>query len=192
MHPKAMFRTLALGLSLLFGAAAADAQAVKWVVKPEASPVTFLATGKPGFLKINGEGAKLEGTGHVEGGKLTGAFDVNVDAFKTGIDLRDEHMKNKYLETGKFPKAHLVLEAVAIDPASTSEQEKDFTGKLTIKGVEKPVSGKMTVTFSGKQVKGEATFPVQIDEYPIEVPVYLGVTVAKSVDVKVEFVGEQG
>jgi len=163
--------------------------AATWTVVPAESPVSFLATGKPGFLKIRGEGASLSGAATDEGGKLSGSFKVALSALKTGIDLRDEHMKEKYLETGKHPEASLTLDPIAVDLAKGGD-DLAFTGKLTVKGVEKPVSGTFDLEpEKDGAVKGKAVFKVVIEDYPIGVPSHLGVTVAESVEVTAAFRG---
>lgn len=131
--------------------------------------VRFAAKGNPGFLRIDGEGGKVQGSVTEDAGNTTGELTVELKDFKTGISLRDEHMRDKYLEVAKFPLATLKLKSV------TGET---WTGDLTLKGVTKPVSGKV----SADKI---ATFKVNLEEYPIGVPSYLGVTVAKEVEVVV-------
>lgn len=163
----------------------ATAETKTYAVKPDASSVGFLAVGKPGFLKIRGEGGKLVGKATITDGKLSGAFEVALGDLKTGIDLRDEHMKEKYLEVAKFPKATLTIDSLVV---ANGEKEYDFNGKLTVKGVEKPVSGKLNLTLAADKAEGKASFKLQTGDYPIGVPSHLGVTMAESVDVNAEFV----
>lgn len=175
-------------LASCFGAAT-PGLAETWAVKSEQSPVTFLATGKPGFLKIKGEGGSVAGSAAIEQGKLTGTFDVALAPLKTGIDLRDEHMHGKYLESAKFPTARLVLDPVAIGPAKGGAYE--FTGKFTLKGVEKPVSGKLVLKLEGNQAKGQASFELALGDYPVGVPSHLGITVAESVKIEADVTAER-
>lgn len=163
----------------------ASARAEAWAVKPEASPVTFVAIGKPGFLKIRGEGAQLNGTATINGEKLTGDFKVSLAALTTGIDLRDEHMKNKYLDVAKFPEAALVLDPVTI---STGDNEYPFTGTLTIKGESKAIAGTLSLDLTAASASGSAEFKIKIGDYPaIGVPSHMGVTVAESVEIVAKF-----
>ena len=60
--------------------------------------------------------------------------------------------------------------------------EKKFRGKLSLHGKEKEVAG--TYTAEGGLVK--AKFPLTLSDYAIDVPRYLGITVADTVDVNVE------
>jgi polyisoprenoid-binding protein YceI len=169
----------------------AHAAPLTFALKPEQSPVTFLATGKPGFLKIRGEGAQASGAATLDGQTLAGRFEVKLDAFKTGIDLRDEHMKTKYLKVGEFPTATLTLAPTTL-PSATGKVEVPFNGTLTIKGTEKPVSGTLEAALSPTEATGTAKMTIKLTDYPIDVPTYLGVTVAESVDVEVAFVAAAG
>lgn len=82
---------------------------------------------------------------------------------KTGIELRDNHMKNKYLEVEKYPVA-------TIKKAATSENG-DFNGEIEIRGVTKPVSGKYKV--EGDSLKTE--FTVKMSDFNIEKARYMGI-----------------
>lgn len=177
-------RSLLLAV-LLVAAPAVAAESVTFEVKPASSPVTFLATGKPGFLKIQGEGAQLAGSAKLEGQILSGSFDVALKELKTGIELRDEHMKEKYLEVPTHPTAKLVLSPLTL-AKTDGHVEAPFQGTLTIKGVEKPVAGTVALDLGADAVTGEAKMEVKLSDYPIGVPSYLGVSVAETVAVTVK------
>ena len=145
------------------------------------SEVQFLAVGNPGFLTIKGSGGKLAGSLLEEKGKMSGTLTVNLNDLDTGIDLRNKHMKEKYLETAKFPKALLDVKDL-----SSADGDHEFAGKLTLKGVTKPVTGKYTV----KEKAMTAEFKTSLKDFPIGVPSYLGVSVAEDVTVTVEAVIE--
>lgn len=136
--------------------------------------VEFLAVGSPGFLKISGKGAKAVGTAAVTDGVATGHFIVALEDLKTGIELRDKHMKEKYLETPKWRDAYLDLDAWKVTDTSTK-----FSGKLTLKGVSKPVFG--TAAFHDGVLRAE--FEIDLKDFPVGVPSHLGVTVAEDVTV---------
>ena len=82
------------------------------------SGVEFLAVGKPSALKINGTGGKLAGTIEVDGTEIKGRILVKINDFSTGISLRDQHMKEKYLETEKFSDAWLEIKKIELDRKS--------------------------------------------------------------------------
>lgn len=179
-------------LALLFALSSSAApskgkvEAPSFQVLPEKSAVHFLAVGRPSMLKIHGtstEGPK--GNLKLEGSKLLGEVSVAVSKLDTGIALRTEHMKEKYLEEKKYPEAKLTVLDAAVEPAfatTLTNKEAPFRGKLALHGKEKEVSG----TFQAENGKLTAKFPVNLTDFAIEVPKYLGVTVAEQVDVDVE------
>lgn len=142
-----------------------------------AGDVVWHAVGSPGFLKIDGKGGTVDGQAWVGGdGIATGHFTVDPAGFKTGLELRDKHMKEKYLEVAKWKDAFFDLDAWKV--TTTSSQ---FGGKLTIKGVTKQVFG--TAVFDGKTLK--ADFEIDLSDFNVGVPSHLGVTVAKTVTVEI-------
>ncbi len=151
------------------------------------STATFEAVGRPSLLKIKGEGAKVTGQLTIENNDAKGAFELNLEGFNTGIETRDHHMKEKYLEIAKFPKANLVITHVEL-PANwkpgTDVSSTPFQGQLTLKGVTKPVSGHVKI--SGESLATEAEFSISLKEFPVGVPSYLGITVADAVNVTVK------
>lgn len=139
--------------------------------------VEWHAVGSPGFLKIDGKGGKVEGPVMMNGdGKVTAHFTVDMTAFTTGLDLRDKHMRDKYLEVGKFKDAFFDL-----DPWTLTESSSQFKGKLTIKDVAKPVFG--TAAYRNGVLK--ADMEIHLNDWPIGVPSHLGVSVAEDVTVNV-------
>lgn len=147
---------------------------------PVTGSVEFKGKATPGFLTIPGKGGKLTGDVTVTGGVATGTLTVNLADFSTEIDMRDDHMKNKYLEVGTYPTATLVLK-----PWTVTAAESDFEGDLTLHGVTKPVKGKAKV--DGKKLA--ATMKVKASEYGIPAPDYgvgkAKVTMGEEIDVTV-------
>jgi polyisoprenoid-binding protein YceI len=166
--------------------AAAQAVAAIQKFKPSAdSTATFEAVGRPSLLKIDGKGAKLGGELQIADSKATGKFDLDLTGFDTGIDTRNEHMKEKYLETQKFPKAFLTLEKVDLPAGFKPGDSADvpFKGQLTVKDVAKPVQGKVKI--NGGTMTSSADFSFKLSDYPVGVPKYMGITVADDVNVHV-------
>lgn len=155
----------------------------------------FVAVGKPSALKIKGQGAGLAGDLKLEGKSVSGTFTFDMDKFVTGIDLRDHHMKEKYLEVPKYPKATFSLETLALPSnPGTDGFKKDgvpFTGKLTLHGVTLPVSGTIDIATASGVTQGDGQFEIKISDFKIDVPKYLGITVADSVQVKVHIVAKE-
>jgi polyisoprenoid-binding protein YceI len=141
--------------------------------------VSWTAIGSPGFLQIDGKGGSVEGELKDEGGKISGTFTCELTRFKTGLKTRDKHMKKDYLHVKKFPTAKLELDPVEVG------RSFDFTGKLTLHGVTKKVKGKGKLKKVGSSNVITAKMTLNLSDYNIEIPSYLGVTVAKNVDLEV-------
>ncbi len=141
--------------------------------------VSFLAKGNPGFMKIEGKGP--EGMRGVLDGQR-GKFIFPLKNLETGIDLRDEHMKEKYLEVEKFPDAVLELLNAENLTGPGSDSSGSFRGRLTLHGVTKEVSGEYE--FSGTKLI--ASFSIKLSDFGIDVPSWMGVTVADIVDLKTD------
>ncbi len=147
--------------------------------------VTWEAQGFPGFLRINGEGGQVSGEVHISGGSMRARIRVDLSKFKTGLSLRDNHMHDKYLETGKFKWAILELGPIY----SGDGKEQKFKGKLEIKNQTRSVTGKVKITSKGKLKHVQASFTMLIEDYSrIGIPAYAGITMAEKVKVDVKFI----
>jgi polyisoprenoid-binding protein YceI len=174
-------------LTILALVLAFPAMAKTWTPKSSPNKVEWTAVGSPGFLRINGFGGKVRGMLVDKSGMVSGRVWVDLSKYTTGSGTRDEHMHEKYLETGKFPKAVLDL-----NPVSFAEGSRNFTGSLKIKGKSKLVAGVISFHHGqGYSAHIKAKFDVSIPDYPsIGVPSWLGITVANKVEVTVDFIAE--
>ena len=178
-------------LSLLArGADAPNAVSKTFDLSTQESKVEFFAVGKPSMLKINGVGGKLAGTIELAGMHAKGDFIVPLELITTGISLRDEHMKTKYLETKKFPEAVLKISKIKFDKdylkESGSQKDVPFSGKLNIHGNESDVTGLADIESDGKGISFKASTTTSIAAHKIELPTYLGVKVADEITLKVD------
>lgn len=163
------------------------ALAAPQTLRVESGSTKFLAVGKPSLLKINGNGGGPKGDLTVSNNMVTGQLEVDMTSFKTGIDLRDDHMKNKYLEVEKYPKAVLAVKDLELPELDGTPKEVPFDGSLTLHGQTVPVKdGKVQLSKNGDKIKFNAKFKTDITSYKIDIPSYAGVKVADTVDVEVE------
>lgn len=157
--------------------------------------IQYIATKENGQVSFKGAalGLNLEGVGEgIQGnidhnGDINGEFRFRLDSLKTGIDLRDNHMKKNYLEVEKFPEA--VLKVTKVDGYSPEQIEGEFAfqGTLSVHGVEKPVTnGKVRVKKSGDNLDVSATFDTKISEFQIPIPKYAGLALKDDVQVAVK------
>jgi polyisoprenoid-binding protein YceI len=123
-------------------------------------------------------------------GAIDGTLAVDLRTLQTGIGLRDNHMREGYLEVQKgdgFQAATLNrIQLDGIDPA-LPVGKASFRGYLTLHGQEREVTGTADIKRSGTDLKVSATFPVKVSDFAIASPTYLGVGVRNEVTVAVNF-----
>jgi polyisoprenoid-binding protein YceI len=167
-------------------AAPAKTATVALTNAPGSGAVEFLAVGKPSALKIHGTAGGPDAKLNLDGSQLKGSVEFDMDKLDTGIALRTQHMKEKYLQVKEYPKSKLTLTEAPVDTdfakSLSNSGEKPFKGTLAMHGKEKEVAG----TYTAQNGVVKAKFPLTLSDYGIDVPKYLGITVADSVDVNVE------
>ena len=145
--------------------------------------VAFHASG-PAGMKIVGTTSDLDVDD--QGQKIV--VRVPLRNLTTGISLRDDHMRNKYLQVGSYPNAELTVDRSALRlPAGDGTTSGDANGTMSIHGRTRNVSFHYTVAKGGGSLHVGGTTKIDIKDYGIDVPSYLGVTVKPDVDVEVLF-----
>lgn len=129
-------------------------------------------------LKISPAGSFQAKTSSVKGGVkqqgpkivVAGPITVDLASLTTGMKLRDEHMKDKYLEVKKFPTAILTLgEGVG----------GKGHGKLKLRNIEKEIQG--TYKIQGKNL--EARFNIKLSDFNITGIRYMGAGVKDEAEI---------
>ena len=119
-----------------------------------------------------------------------GTLAVDLRTLDTGIGLRNQHLRERYLEVDKgtgFATATLTnLALVGLNP-DAPEGKGVFTAALTVHGVTKPVTGSVDVRRANRGLRVKALFPVTLSDYGIPAPRYLGVGVKDTVQIQVAF-----
>lgn len=168
-------------LSALIGSVS-DAAVYRFI--PSKGRVSFLAKGKPALISINGIGEGVSGDLNEEkSGHLSGDISFDLKQLKTGIDLRDQHMQNKYLEVDKYPKALLKIVNLELPKSGVKFV---FEGILSLHGVAQTVKGEATFKTDGAVKSILAEFPIKLSQFKIDIPSFKGITVAEDVLVKIE------
>ena len=123
-----------------------------------------------------------------------GSLAVDLRTLDTGIGLRNDHLREKYLEVDKgagYDKAVLSdIDLKGLNP-DAPQGKGSFTGSLTLHGVKKTVTGPVEVKKTGSGLRVKASFPVNLPDYNIPEPRYLGVGVKNTVQVEVTFTATQ-
>lgn len=121
---------------------------------------------------------------------FNGEMAVDLRTLDTGIALRNEHLKEKYLHVDAqpgFDRAMLSNIQAGISSAEIPSGERPFTARLQLHGAVRQVSGRVSIRQQGTDVYVEASFPVRLSEFGIPAPRYLGVGVKEEVSVRVAF-----
>ncbi len=161
-----------------------SAFAAVYKLSPEKGRVTFIAKGKPALITIKGEGQGAEAEIFEKNFLLNGTFSFQLSSLKTGIDLRDDHLKNQYLEIDKFPTAKLTLSNMEIPNDLTTDFR--FTGILKLHGIEQSIEGRAKISNELNSLKLKADFSIKLSQFKIEIPNFKGVTVAEDIQVSLE------
>lgn len=99
-------------------------------------------------------------------------FYLDLNTLDTGIDLRNRHMRESYLETSKYPFAEFTGTFVPkIDWTINTPQKVEANGKFTIHGVSNNIQimGSVT-TVNNNEVIIEAEWTVLLSDYNIRIP----------------------
>jgi len=167
-------------LSILLALWALPASATELVGTPK---VTFEAEGHPGFLTFEGVTSKM--TVETKGTELV--FTVPMNTVETGISLRDEHMRDTYVQTSQFPNATLTLAETGVTWPTDTQKKTSGTAKgtFTVHGVSKPVEVAYDAKLTKAGIKVIATFPFNTESHGIAIPSYMGVTIEPAMTAKV-------
>lgn len=173
--------TALLAVAFISCTAFAQGTATRFEFVPAKGSSDFLATGRPGSFKIKGKGGGPAGQLVVQGNHVKGAMTLDLNSFDTGMKMRNEHMKTKYLQTDKFPTARLDIDSAAMLSGPLVDGGKIdhgvFDGKLTLHGITRETHGTFTADYASGTLNVDANFDVGISEFGITKPSFSGVSV---------------
>ncbi len=183
---KNIIAILAVVLSVALSSKSASA-ALQLKTNPENGMVEFEAIGRPSMLKIKGRGEGVSSNLQIESNTISGEIRFSLKSLKTGIELRDDHLLNKYLQVKQFAEAKLVFSHVTLpkdwSPEKPIATQMPFRARLNLHGVQKDISGVYTVETA--DLVANASFEIKLSDFNIEIPSYLGIKVADVVKIKV-------
>jgi polyisoprenoid-binding protein YceI len=175
------FRSSLLGGAALVAMVTFSLVAAAKLNKTGSSSTSFKAAG-PAGLTIAGSTADMS----VADDGTTVTITVPLANLSTGIGLRDDHTK-KAIEVDKYPTTTLTVARSALKfPAAGADSSGDAQGSLTLHGQTKPITFHYKATNNGTiSVQGSAT--INVDDFGVNRPSYLGVTVKPNVDLNTSF-----
>jgi polyisoprenoid-binding protein YceI len=126
-------------------------------------------------------------------------FSVDLSTFDTGIALRNQHMRDKYLETNQYPKATFKATRIKLakKPDLHKPQTVDLTatGDFSLHGVTVKKTIPLQVAYqpgTGDQpasVRIKGKFPVPLAQHHIKRPEVVMVKLADTIYVNVDLTG---
>ncbi len=139
---------------------------------------------------------------------LKASFEIDLASIKTGITMRDEHLREQYLETEKFPKATLTISnIVKVEGDDRKTPQKLESGKsayvnaegiLALHGVEKNLQLKrVKVTYLkgskeleagymfGDLLKIDGSFSLKLSDFQIKVPQFLLMKLSEEIEIEI-------
>lgn len=132
---------------------------------------------------------------------LTGKLTVPVATIKTGIDLRDEHMRDAgWLDAAKYPEITFTIKKVSdVKVIADNRLSAKITGDYTMKGVTKEVTADATISYldeseatksraPGDLLGVQAKFNVKLSDFGVNNKI-VGQKVSENIEVSVNIVG---
>jgi polyisoprenoid-binding protein YceI len=131
---------------------------------------------------------------------LKGSVSISVATIKTGIDLRDEHLRSdNWLDAATYPEVTFVIKKVSdVNVISDNKLEAKLTGDFSAHGVTKEIVADVTMTFldASEQTKQrapgdllgvQAKFNIILSDYDVE-NMIVGQKVADNIEINVNIV----
>lgn len=126
---------------------------------------------------------------------VAGLLRVDLRTLKTGIGLRDEHMRDRHLETDTYPYAFFELtriDGIAFPLVQRTLLPGTAQGWFYIHGVKRQIDADIECRF-GRGEGGtmsldvRATFVINLEDYKIKRPKALFLKLAETIEVEVVF-----
>ncbi|MBK7631775.1 MAG: YceI family protein [Ignavibacteriales bacterium] len=132
---------------------------------------------------------------------LKGKISVSVASIKTGIDLRDEHMRSAgWLNAETYPEISFEIKKVSdVKSLSDNKLSANITGSFTMHGVTKEIKAKATLTYldesettkqraPGDLLGVQAKFDVKLSDFGVNNKV-VGQKVSENIEIGVNITG---
>jgi len=143
-----------------------------------------------GFVRLGGAGGSGEaGSGLAVGATAGSDFYLEVDlaSLDTGIRLRNRHMRDNYLETGRFPYASFAGSFARVSAAPGGGFTVVGGGELSIHGVNRAANIVCAVDPSGTGYRARCSFAVLLSDYDIDIPKVMFMKLANEIRVELDF-----
>jgi polyisoprenoid-binding protein YceI len=181
---------------LALGGARVEAQ-VRTFEVDRASQVQFVSEAP--LERITGTSSGVSGVLSVDPAQpveARGEVSIQVASIRTGIDLRDEHLRSDaWLDAGRHPRILFALTGVTMGGALVPNGvvEPSIRGTLSVHGVTRDVSTRARVRYVPAAAPGErdvlriqASFVVHLKDHAVSIPSIVALKVSPDIKVNVD------
>ncbi|MDH5506961.1 MAG: YceI family protein [Anaerolineae bacterium] len=123
------------------------------------------------------------------------SFTVDLSTLTSDQSRRDQRIRDKSLESSKFPLAVFVAQSIQDFPESYSEGEVvtfKLSGQLTIREITQPVTFEVQATLQGNTLSGTLTTKILMTDFGFEPPSIFNIlTVGNEVTITVDFTARE-
>lgn len=153
---------------------------------------------------IKGTATKLSGTIAADpANPAASSVDITIDvtSLDTGIAMRNEHLRERYLAAGKFPT--MSFKSVSVTSpirtiAAHQPVDVSVTGDMTLHGVTRRITVPVRVVIipqteltkashgAGDWIHATTTFPIKLTDFGIDVPEKMLMKVSNDISIKVD------
>lgn len=193
-----MTRSLLLVLPLFTATAAMCAEMTFATLADDDRNLVMFESNAP-LEKVVGRTSEVAGTVTLNPEDLSAAISgelvAELSTMDTGLQLRNQHMRENHLNTAEYPTA--TFEVTGIDARSAASLPVGeplplaVTGNLSLRGITKEYTADAVLTFTLTGDKpaliGEAHFEVTLEDHEIPRPKYLFMKLAEVQEVSVRF-----
>jgi len=152
---------------------------------------------------IHGRTSSVSGTIDADAANANDAkVNVSIDltTLDTGISMRNDHMRNRFLQVEQFPKAEFKSVSISGPKTVAPNKPAEFTvtGDMTIHGVTKRVTAPVRVVLipeseltkssrgPGDWIHATADFAVKLSDFGITVPQTLGMKLSNDIALRLD------
>ena len=118
-----------------------------------------------------------------------GTITVDISTFRTDNPRRDNAIRERWLESARFPIAEFRPTTIQGLPSAYTEGREvtlQVTGDLKIRDVTRPTTFSVTVKLEGDRLTGTATGTIRMTDFGFDPPSILGILRAEN-EVEIEF-----
>ena len=112
---------------------------------------------------------------------------INIKDFKFKRNLMEEHFNKNYMESSRYPRAVFrgTIEKFDLNNLTSEFRPYQINGKITIRGRTKKMTIKGTLKRIDNVVEIQSEFPLNTDDFRIEIPFIVRSKISKNVNTQI-------